>query len=305
MSKGFTVIEVVMAVFLASLVSLSLFQLLRVSGRGVRGINKIIEVDLPLSGFYDQVEKDVTGMFAPFSSIQKFAKKDLEAKKQKNFPFKRDEKEKPPEIKFDMQPIENVFELDVKGDQFYWSFITTGGLQVLEADGSITPTPFVRRVAYVLEPDPQRPEVQRLMYRFSGAKLDAPLKSSSFSPSYELISGITKLSIELTLMQVEEKEAPKEGKEEEKNQKAKEPEATAKATKRTVSLKDWKTDEIWDKYKTLIPAYVKLSGTRVDIFGAEYPFEIVCKVYAYGPYVEKEKTLFEALEDIASKIWKK
>lgn len=301
MSKGFTVMEVVLAVFLASFVSLSLFQLLRVAGRGVRGINKTIEVDMPLSGFYDQVEKDVTGMFAPFSSIQKFAKKDFEAKKQKGFPFKQDEKEKPPEIKLDMQPIENVFELDVKGDQFYWSFITTGGLQVLEADGSITPTPFVRRVAYVLEPDPQRPEVQRLMYRFSGAKLDAPLKSSSFSPSYELISGIKTLAIELTLMQVEQKEAPKEDQEEGETKEAK-PEA--KATTRTVSLKEWKVDEIWDKYKTLIPAYVKLSGIRVDIFGAEYPFEVVCEVYAYSPYVEKEKTLFEALEDIASKIWK-
>ncbi len=292
MKNGFTVIEVVLAIALASLVSLSLFQLLRTAGRGVKNINKTIDVDAPLSGFYNQVEKDVTGMFAPFSSVQKFAKKDFEAKKEKESPFKKDKKEEKPEAKpeLDMEAIENVFELDAQGDRLYWSFITTGGLQVLDSDGNIAPIPFVRRVAYLLEPDPQNPEVKRLMYRFSGTNLDSgAMKSSSFSPSYELISGIKQLSIELTLMEVVGK--PKEGEE--------------KPPVRTVSLKEWNVDDIWGKYKTLIPAYVKLSGIRVDMFGAEYPFEVVCKVYAYSPYVEKKKTLFEALEGIADKIWKK
>ena len=294
MKNGFTIIEVVLAILLASFVSLSLYQLLKTAGRGVKSINRTIEVDMPLSGFYNQVEKDVTGMFAPFSSIQKFAKKDFEAKKEKGNPFKKDTKEKKkPEIKESAQPIEDVFDLDVQGDRFYWSFITTGGLQVLDIDGSVAPVPFVRRVAYVLEPDPQKPDVQRLMYRFSGTNLDnGAMKSSSFSPSYELISGIKQLSIELTLMEVVEKVKSEED----------EPKAPPK---RTVNLKEWNVDEIWDKYKTLIPAYVKLSGIRVDMFGVEYPFEVVCKVYAYSPYIEKEKTLFEALEGIAGKLWKK
>ncbi len=295
MNKGFTIMEVVMAIFLASLVSLSLFQLLRVASRGVKNIEKVVTIDAPLSGFYDQVEKDVTGMFAPYSSVQQYAQKDFEARKEKNFPFKRDDKkEQEPTVTLDMEPIENVFVLEASGDQFFLSFITTGGLQQLEANGTITPTPFVRRVAYVLEPDPQQSGVQRILYRFSGAKLDLGAMRSAGAVSYELVSGITALSIELTLLEIENRQ--KEG--EEKEQKA-------VATTRAVTLKEWKVQEIWDTYKTLIPAYVKLSGIRVDIYGAEYPFEIVCKVYAYGPYVEKKKTLFEALEGIASKIWKK
>lgn len=296
--KGFTVIEVVIAIFLASLVSMSLYQLLKTTGIGVKDMRATIDVDAPLSAFYNQVEKDVTGMFAPFSSVQKFAKKDFEAKKNKEFPFKKDGKEKkkaPKELKLDNEPIEQVFVLDAGGERFYWSFITTGGIQLLEVDGSRAPLPFVRRVAYVLEPDPQRPGQQRLMYRMSGTNLDnSHIQSSSFSPSYELIGGITSLAIELTLLAVEQ-ETDSKGEQKE----------TVSETSRTVMLKHWHVDEIWDTYKTLIPAYVKLSGMRKDSLGGEYPFEIVCRVYAYSPYVEKEKTLFEALEDIASKLWKK
>jgi prepilin-type N-terminal cleavage/methylation domain-containing protein len=299
MKKGFTIIEVVIAVFLSSLISLSLYQLLRTASSGVTDIITTIDVDMPVSGFYNQVEKDVTGMFAPFSSLQKFAKKDFEAKKEKDSPFKQND-EKKKEIKLDNEPIEQVFVLDAHGDSFFWSFITTGGIEVLDADGNIMPTSFVRRVAYLLEPDPVRAGVHRLMYRFSGSNLDlGHIKSPTFSPSYELISMIKKLSIELTIMEVVEKapQKDKEGKEDEK--------VVKQASSQSVNLKEWKTDDIWDKYKTLIPAYVKLSGIRVDTFGAEYPFEIACKVYAYSPYVEKEKTLFEALEDIAKKLWKK
>ncbi len=303
MKKGFTLIELVLAIFLASLISLSLFQLLNQVGRAVKRIVNIIEVDTPLTGFYNQVEKDVTGMFAPFSSIEAFAKKDKTAsqeKERKKIPFAPKKEEKAEAVS---RPIEHVFELDVKNETFFWSFITTGGIQVLDASGTITPVPFVRRVAYVLEPDPQRDRQYRLMYRFSGTQLElSSFKDSGFKPSYELINGIKQLTIELSLLEVAEKEAKTSGKEKEGEEKKS---VQTVVASHTITVKEWRSDEIWSKYKTLIPAYVKLSGVRADPSGAEYPFVIVSKVYAYSPYVEKEKSLFEALEDIAKKIWKK
>ncbi len=306
MRKGFSLIEVVLAIFLASLISISLFQMLNQATRAVKRITNIIRVDMPLIGFYNQVEKDVTGMFAPFSSIEVFAQKDKAAaqeKEREKFPMQRKKTEEEPVVS---KPIEHVFELNAKQDNFFWSFITTGGIQVLDADGNITPVPFVRRVAYLLERDPERPDRYRLMYRFSGTDLElGPFKAASFAPSYELMSGIKQLSIELSVLEVVEKEpekkaADKKGK--------KEPEKAAKKAvvpSRTITIKDWNAEEMWNKYKTLIPSYVKLSGIRVDPIGVEYPFEIVCKVYAYNPYVEKEESLFEALENIAKQIWKK
>ena len=308
MRKGFTIIEVVIAIFLASLISLSLFQLLNQVRRAVKRITNVIDVDMPLIGFYNQVEKDVTGMFAPFSSMEVFINKDKEAAKQKErekIPFMPDKKDAPLVSK----PIENVFELEVKGTSFFWSFITTGGIQVLDAEGNVAPVPFVRRVAYVLESDPQQEGLYRLMYRFSGTNLELKdFQSADFTPSYELVNGIKQLGIEVTVLQVVEKEVkPDDKKGDKKDAKKEAPKKPQKEviSTRTVTIKEWKPEEIWEKYKTLIPAYVKLSGTRVDVSGIEYPFEIVNKVYAYSPYVEKEKSLFEALEDIAKKIWKK
>ena len=97
MKQGYTVVEVVLAIFLASLISLSLFQLLKQVRRGVKRIVNIIEVDTPLMSFYNQVEKDVTGMFAPFSSMQAYAQKDKAASKEKErkkIPFAPQKEEK-------------------------------------------------------------------------------------------------------------------------------------------------------------------------------------------------------------------
>jgi len=305
MKKGFTLIEVVIAIMLASLISLSLFRLLNQTRRAVTRITNVIDVDMPLIGFASQLEKDVTGMFAPQSSIEAFAKKDKEKTREeekKKVPFYAD-KEKEPEP-LPSKPIEHVFELDAKKGTFFWSFITTGGIQVLDSEGNITPVPFVRRVAYLLEKDPQRPDLYRMMYRFSGTDLElASFKSAKFKPSYELMGSIKQLSIELTVKEVVQKEPQEEPKKDQK--KPEKPVEKPLIPLRSIALKEWKPDEIWDKYKTLIPAYVKLSGIRLDATGAEYPFEMVHKVYAYSPYVEKEKTLFEALEDIAKSIWKK
>ena len=244
-------------------------------------------------------------MFAPFSSIEAFAKKDKTAsqeKERKKIPFAPKKEEKPDETV--SKPIEHVFELDVKNESFFWSFITTGGIQVLDARGAVTPVPFVRRVAYVLEPDPQRDRQYRLMYRFSGTQLElSAFKDAGFKPSYELITGIKQLTIELSLLDVAVKEAKPSAKDKEGGEEKKSVQTVVPS--HTITVKEWRSDEIWSKYKTLIPAYVKLSGVRADATGVEYPFVIVSKVYAYSPYVEKEKSLFEALEDIAKKIWKK
>ena len=307
MKKGFTLIEFVLALFLASLLSLSLFQLLNQVRRAVRRINTVIEVDMPLTGFLQQVEKDVTGMFTPSSSLEEFIKQDKERVKERD-PFSK-LKEKKDEVKpLVTKPIEKVFYLEARKDQFFWSFITTGGIQTLDADGKVAPVPLIRRVAYVLQQDPQRPSTNRLLYRYSGKVLELePFKASSFVPSIELLTGIKEFTLELMVLQLEQKsdQAAKQPSSKKDQPESQEPKKEMKEVASTVAtLKEWQPQEVWDTYKTLIPAYVTLSGIRVDIHGREYPFEVVQKVYAYSPYVEKEKSLFEALEGIAKQIWK-
>ena len=272
MKRGFSLLELVIALSMAALISLSLFQLLTTTRKSVRRINNVIEVDVPFMAFYNQIEKDVLGMFAPRSAIQWYAKKEKTEKGD--------------------QSLLPAFALDGKQDSLYLSFITTGGLSVLEKDGSLIPTPAMKRVAYLLERDPARPGVMRLMYRFSGTQLSAQaLKQAQFSPSYELITGIKNFEIECTLIEmVEKKKADTKSKE------------TAKKT--STVLKDWNEEEIWKKYKSLIPAYIRLKGTILDLAGLEYPFDMLIRIPSYRPFQEKEEDIFEKIENLAKEFFK-
>ena len=113
------------------MVTLSLFQLLSQTRKAVTRINSVIDADLPFMAFCTQLEKDTTGMFAPQSSIRAFAaqEKKPEALQEGAKPPKKEPKKE--------RAIEQVFYLEAQKDQFFWSFITTGALQVLEADGTV------------------------------------------------------------------------------------------------------------------------------------------------------------------------
>jgi prepilin-type N-terminal cleavage/methylation domain-containing protein len=302
MKRGFSLIELVVALLISSLLTLSLFQLLQQTRKAVRRITNVIAIDEPFIALYNQLEKDITGMFAPNSSVEAYREKDKKEKAEKDekkAEKKEEKSQEKPEPKKELKPIKDVFVLDAKKEQIFWSFITTGGLQVLDSEGTIVPQPALKRVVYMLEKDPQRPDVYRFMYRFSALNLDLnAFKGADFTPSYELISGIKRLEIELTLFEIPEKtEAAPPGKKEQ-------PAPEKKQPLKPATVKEWQEEEIWKKYKTLIPAYVKIKGDIADATGVEYPFEFMFKVYAYRPYKQKEQTLFEAIEEIAKSIFK-
>ncbi len=305
MKSGFSLLELVLALFMASLVSLSLFQLLTNVSKSVKRITNVIEVDLPSMAFYNQVEKDVLAMFTPRSSLMMYAEK--EEKEQAEKKQKLAEKAlKQEEKKQKIKGITPVFSMEGKKDSFFWSFITSGAIAMLDADGSLLPMPSTRRVAYVLVPDPARPGTMRLMYRFSSKELSAEaLKKSDFSPSYELVSGIKNLEIEVTLIEFAQKEE-----QDKKGAGEGSPKDEKKGT--TVVIKEWREEEMWQKYKSLIPAYIKLKGTIADPAGIEYPFEFLFKVIAYNPWTPKkakkekdqEQNIFKKLEEIAGRVFK-
>ncbi len=300
MKPGFSLLEVVIALFMAALIGLSLFQLLNVTRKSVGRITNIIELDVPFLAFYNQLEKDILGMFTPRSSLGMYVQKMQEKEKKSG-----EKSEKKEEKKQASQGISPVFSMEAKKDSFFLSFITTGAVTILDRDGSLLPMPSTRRVAYMLVPDPQRPGSLRLMYRFSLKELSAQaLKKQDFSPSYELISGIRQLEIECTLIEYVQKEESQEKAPKGKEQTKSEP---APKKESTTVIKEWNEEDIWSKYKSLIPAYVRLKGVVVDRVGTEYPFDFMFKVMSYNPYVpkkQKKQNIFERLSDIAGQIFK-
>ena len=294
MKRGFSLLEIMVALLIASLMSITLFQLLTTTRRAVNRITNVIEVDVPFIAFYNQLEKDIVGMFAPRSSVSYYASKEPEPEKsatqgKKEQPGQQGavpEKKKPEEKKPVQKPIANVFVCEGKNDSFFLSFITTGALVMLDKDGMPLPMPSMRRVVYLLEKDPQRPEVMRLIYRFSGNELSVDaLRSSAFTPSYELVSGIKNWEIECTVIEMAEATAEKKASQE----------------KKSTIMRTWNESEIWQKHKTLIPAYVRITGTIADRSGIEYPFDCMFRVYAYNPYKPPEENIFTKLQAFAGK----
>ena len=129
------------------------------------------------------------------------------------------------------------------------------------------------------------------MYRFSAQKLDVKdMQAPDFYPSYELLTGIKQFELECTLFESVPQSEEKE-----------------KGRPKPARIKEWNAQEIWQKYKSLIPAFVTCRGIIADRPERDYPFECMNKVYAYSPYKEKkqQETLFSKLEDIAKNIFSK
>lgn len=131
MKPGFSLLELVIALFMATLISLSLFQLLTTTRKALKRITNVIEVDVPFIAFYNQAEKDMLGMFTPRSSLAMYVEKMQEEKDKK--PEKEDTKKSQKEDtkkKEKKAPstkgISPVFSIQGKGDSFFLSFITTG-----------------------------------------------------------------------------------------------------------------------------------------------------------------------------------
>lgn len=267
MKHGFTLMEIIIGVLIATIITLSLYQLFIQIFRGTVIISKVIEVDSPIIPLYNQLSKDISGMFVPFNTLRQFEKKKEKGE------IKKEEKKS----KIDKQEVANqeikldsIFYLESKDAQnIILSFITTGGLQILESDGSLKPQPYVRRVAYILEKDPEYPETSRLIYRYQSSGLDLnKIKEQKFLPSYVLFQGIKNFKIELTFFElVKDKEKTKE----------------QEPVSKTISISKWNENEMFEKYGILIPAFVAIKGTYIDPGNkTEYDFSFDFYVPSYS-----------------------
>ena len=65
MNRGFSLIEVVIAVAISSIIGVLLFNVFSQSTRALRIVDSIVSTDMKIVGFYDRFEKDVSGAFIP------------------------------------------------------------------------------------------------------------------------------------------------------------------------------------------------------------------------------------------------
>jgi len=275
MKHGFTIIELMIALMISSLVGISLYKMFFQTSRAVKEIIQVIHADEPIYPIYNQLQNDITGMFAPRATVNFYLKSLPDPNEKKGNPEEQKEATKPveksdEEKKKEENIIKNVFFIETKETGYlFLSFITTGGISQLESNGSLTPSSYVRRVAYVIQEDPSRAGTLKLLYKFSNEGLSMDfIKKPDYYPSYKILEGIKDFTIEFTIFE------PQSSDNKDK----------AKGSSKVV-LKEWKEEEIFQKYKALIPAYITIKGNYLDEAGKVlHPFGFDFKVYGYSNY---------------------
>ncbi len=250
-------------------------------------LTRTIDTDIPLVALYNQLERDVTAAFVPKSTVQAYTTTQAQPTPEQAEPGqeKQEKKEK---------KVEQVFYAESQGEHFIWSFITTGGVQTIQVSSAgaieLSPSPGICRVAYILQKDERDPNLKKLLYRYTTDNLDlAAIKGPDFKPTYELLSGIKTISLEFTVFK------PVQAPAAQANQQPKQPEQQKPVATKVTS---WQEQEMFNEYKSLIPAYITLRGTYSEPGSqAEHSFEFSFKIMSYRIMTEKPKSTRESTHE--------
>lgn len=296
---GFTLIEVVVALFISSFISVSIYQLLLQTQRSVSFVNEVIEADLSLPVFYNQMEKDITGII---NQSTRYKQDNNKQEKKSEMSMLLDTMESflgshaakkgsnpkesnPSDSKEDID-IKNIFVATNQENQFSMSFITTTGIQPIPSGEKSTGLigPRVKRVRYKLELDPyiEQQNIYRIMYE------QAPTIASNFenqtgNTSYELITNIKSIKARYFVYEPQDEDTANSSQNNDQNN---------NQDNKLVALDSWNAQDIKEKYKTVIPAYIELdiifvNPNAIDI---EQPIKFSFRIPAYTfPDAKKDK----------------
>lgn len=202
MKAGFSLIELLLATAVASLLSVALFTSFYQTHRVVDATDNTIDVYSKAALLQYQLEKDFSGTFIP---TQAFA---LPASSVKGA-VKREKKELLKKVFFATQKDKNLTTI---------TCITNNPLQVHGDSDSGKPKPSVARVVYQLVDETKEREMQKRSYKLMRQE-DNVLEFTTFTQeaqkqvrAYELLDGIKQLSFEYEVAVPKEGQKPVEGK---------------------------------------------------------------------------------------------
>jgi prepilin-type N-terminal cleavage/methylation domain-containing protein len=317
-SAGFTLLELIIALAIAAMLSASLTLFLSQSNTYQIAVQNRASVYTRAIVFFHQFEKDLSGAHIPMQnkiSEQQKKEKTEQAGKKPAIPEKKPAAAKEPETKKEepIKPLSRVFYLEQKDNNMQQlTFITNNPLKVYWSSSIGAPKPSIARVVYYLKPDPDHANSFILM-RQEGTDLDISAyeqKAAKAVRAYEVIDGIQSCSIRLVVIEHEqEKEKEKTAKE------AAEKEPTKTAPKPTDTKAPFTTTEytswnwpLTEKKQTdgekqpssVLPHLVSLT---LRLWDAQYDRTVECTytitIYAALTPTEEAKKPEEQTEDKA------
>lgn len=274
MKSGFSLIEILIAVALSSIVAWALFSSFNQAQKSSDLIEQMLSIDPKIMTLSNQLEKDINGVFVPKFWFPKEENKQSEAKQpEKKEEPKKDLNPKPgqriPVKKEEYKKIDKVFfSVNEQSHLKEITFITCNPLQTYN-----NYKPRIARVLYKLVPDEENKNSYKLL-RKESLNLDFSKINEEKNIEYELASGVKNLS--LSFIYPEKEKDNKEEAKKTKNEKPEEPK----------ELK-YKTSETWNKEENKdipdIPEYVVLKVSLWDLnLQEDYNFEIRYQIFAFS-----------------------
>lgn len=265
-TRGFTIIELVIAITLASLLMIAVYRAFNQINRTAIHIESLFDYTQVMPLVYNQLEKDISAAFVPLRGYP---------------PEEKKEEKKPtdmlitgtataPEVK--PKKIEKVFYSTNDHESLkLMTFISTNPLL---GYGQIAPR--IVRVTYRLVPD-KNSENLFILTREESTDLSAQALDKN-TRGYEILRDLKTIKVRFWGIKEEEQEK-KDNKKEEKKK------------KEYVEFTEWGTDEQQKKTKKLVPNFVMLDGVVWDNKRKrEQQFSFMYEIFAHeGKPAEAEK----------------
>ncbi len=287
MRRGITLIDVLIALAIGSVLTLLLYGALAQTSRVVRFVDALtgITTDLLFAG--DRLSKDIQGAFVPIQGqLEKSSERKEEAQKKEGAQDgaqkeKTDDKQK----KERMTDVFIVNDLSkgVRNAKVLLTFISSNPLIVYGES-----TPRVVRVVYMLEPNKEDSNLFELI-RYES--LELPLKTFKEHQAkksvrgYPLLTRIRQIAVTAIARKTESEEEKKEkakkqetdlkdkkAKEEKKKKERKPPEWERVST--------WNDEERIKEKKSIVPESILIKGVMLDERKREVPFEFLMPIAA-------------------------
>ncbi len=309
MKKGFTLLEVMIAIIVGSLVMGVLVQSLWQLSKSIKQVSRVSSVDMRVSVFQNLLEKELASAFAPkLIPLKDDESEEKDDEKEKKEIDEHDEKDEESEStnKEKEQPLKKIFYTEHEGDNItLLTFITTSPLDVYNMS-----KPRVARIMYKMVPDKNNPELFELHRQESSSITDIKKFDSEATEGvkgFVVIDGIK--SLKTTFLALPVKESKKESaspyvkKEDEKEKK--EVQGTDEEKEEFVTVERWNVEDQKEqedngddegKKLPLIPNFIKMALVLFDLDQQEYTFE-----FTFAPMYGQKTVLLKGMKRIQPK----
>ncbi len=270
---GFTLIEMMVAIVITSILGGMLLTIFLQTQRSVNRINETIDVDFEDSIIYNQLEKDISGIFVPQLFVDD---RSSESKKEKPAqPGQPPKQAQPPKPKRKLARVKDALVSANEGKSIKnLSFITNNPLQVYGES-----KPRMVRVEYYLEPDENNSK-QLKLYRRESNKIEMAEFKDADPRSYQIAAGVKQFSLEFyAAKQPKKKEKKKE------DEKKKEGEEARKEVPELVPFAEWNdstTKENKELYQELLPIFLRVD---LELWESSNPDEDQSRKYTFFYHV--------------------